>query len=200
MPKRTYLVGMVCALGLLGGCDASLVDADGKGTPAGDASSSPSSSQPPGPGVGPPAGTEPGRLAGVTAAHNGYRQAKGLPPLTWDPQIAAVAQAYAQTMSRDCRFEHSGGAYGENLYASYPQGTATGEKAVHSWMSEEPWYDYATNSCSPPPDESCGHYTQVLWRSTARVGCGLAACANGTWDFVVCNYDPPGNFIGQRPY
>jgi hypothetical protein len=21
-----------------------------------------------------------------------------------------------------------------------------------------------------------------------------------TWDYFVCNYEPPGNFVGQKPY
>jgi len=47
-----------------------------------------------------------------------------------------------------------------------------------------------------------------VWRSTQAVGCGVKACSTGSpfgasfpnWTIVVCNYDPPGNYIGQWPY
>ncbi|CAN0908935.1 Basic form of pathogenesis-related protein 1 [Linum grandiflorum] len=35
--------------------------------------------------------------------------------------------------------------------------------------------------------------------NSVRLGCARAQCSNGWW-FVTCNYDPPGNYIGQRPY
>ncbi|RIA05030.1 hypothetical protein BRARA_K00635 [Brassica rapa] len=48
-------------------------------------------------------------------------------------------------------------------------------------------------------ETSCGHYTQVVWRGSARVGCGKGMCANGA-SIIVCNYDPVGNYIGTKPY
>jgi len=41
--------------------------------------------------------------------------------------------------------------------------------------------------------------TQVVWRNSQQVGCGSANCPGGG-KFVVCSYNPPGNFNGQRPY
>ena len=46
--------------------------------------------------------------------------------------------------------------------------------------------------------QSCGHYTQVVWANTLSVGCGVAVCPTGT--IVVCNYAPPGNYVGEKPY
>ena len=46
--------------------------------------------------------------------------------------------------------------------------------------------------------EWTGHYTQMVWRETTALGCGEAIC-NKTL-IVACNYDPPGNYIGRRPY
>ncbi|CAK9327998.1 unnamed protein product [Citrullus colocynthis] len=45
----------------------------------------------------------------------------------------------------------------------------------------------------------CGHYTQVVWKDSIRIGCAKANCRTGG-AFIVCNYDPHGNIIGQRPY
>lgn len=145
---------------------------------------------------------EPAPLTGITAAHNAARAAvvpaasPPIPPLTWSPTVAATAQAWAD----NCVFKHSGGKYGENIYAT--SGTATGDDVVGSWVSEVADYDYATNSCK----KVCGHYTQVVWRDSKNLGCGATTCTKnspfggGAWQFWVCNYDPPGNYNGQKPY
>jgi uncharacterized protein YkwD len=144
--------------------------------------------------------TEPAALAGITAAHNAARKAVSppavtpIPPLVWSSQVAATAQAWADR----CQFVHSGGQYGENLFAT--TGHSTPEEVVASWVSESAQYDYATNSCSG----TCGHYTQVVWAGSLRLGCGVANNCNfgnqNQWQLWVCNYDPPGNFVGEKPY
>ncbi|KAJ6759314.1 hypothetical protein OIU74_025899 [Salix koriyanagi] len=49
-------------------------------------------------------------------------------------------------------------------------------------------------------DEECGHYTQIVWRETKRIGCARVDCFGGRGVFMTCNYDPPGNYIGEKPY
>ncbi|KAL6347789.1 hypothetical protein AAG906_026318 [Vitis piasezkii] len=39
----------------------------------------------------------------------------------------------------------------------------------------------------------------VIWRNSLRLGCARVQCNSGGW-FVICNYDPPGNYVGQRPF
>ncbi|KAK2987450.1 hypothetical protein RJ640_018587 [Escallonia rubra] len=85
--------------------------------------------------------------------------------------------------------------YGENLAKG--SGDFTGKAAVDLWVGEKQYYDYNSNSCAS--GKVCGHYTQVVWRKSARVGCARVRCNNGWW-FITCNYDPPGNYVGQRPY
>ena len=90
--------------------------------------------------------------------------------------------------------------YGENIFAT--SGTTTPAAVVADWVAEKSKYNYAANSCSSPP---CGHYTQVVWRTSVRLGCGVKNCTtnspfgSGNWQFWVCSYDPPGN-DGSRPY
>jgi uncharacterized protein YkwD len=142
------------------------------------------------------------QLQGITAAHNQARASVApaastpLPALQWSATVAATAQAWADR----CVFEHSGGSYGENLYADTGQGDASA--VVADWVAERASYDFSSNTCSGV----CGHYTQVVWAKSLRLGCGVTRCTahsplgSGTWNLWVCNYDPPGNFIGQRPY
>lgn len=50
--------------------------------------------------------------------------------------------------------------------------------------------------------EKTGHFTQLVWQNTTKVGCGAVECNNDAkngakgW-FVVCEYDPAGNVIGE---
>jgi hypothetical protein len=47
-----------------------------------------------------------------------------------------------------------------------------------------------------------GHYTQMVWRGTYVVGCGIAPPGAGglPYSILVCVYYPPGNYIGRAPY
>ncbi|KAK4848674.1 hypothetical protein QYF36_015941 [Acer negundo] len=127
-------------------------------------------------------------------AHNAFRAAVGVGPITWNNTVAAYAQKYADERKRDCQMDHSMGPYGENLAEGY--GQMDGVDAVKFWASEKPQYDYKSNSCV---GDECLHYTQIVWSTSIHVGCGRVKCMNG-WLFVICNYDPPGNIEGQRPY
>ncbi|KAF4378489.1 hypothetical protein G4B88_027549 [Cannabis sativa] len=60
-------------------------------------------------------------------------------------------------------------------------------------------YDYNSNTCLSENPWACLHYTQVVWRDSTRLGCAKVHC-NVEGIIVICNYDPPGNYIGQRPY
>ncbi|PHT29353.1 Pathogenesis-related protein 1C [Capsicum baccatum] len=87
--------------------------------------------------------------------------------------------------------QHSSGPYGENLAAGYPQLYAAG--AVKMWVNENQWYHYNTNTCAP--GKVCGHYTQVVWQNSVRLGYARERCNNG-WYFIICNYDPPDLLTG----
>ncbi|KAL5560889.1 hypothetical protein UlMin_030639 [Ulmus minor] len=128
-------------------------------------------------------------------AHNTARSQVGVGPMTWDDKVAAYALNYANKHKGDCKLVHSGGPYGENLAAS--SGGLTGTASVKLWVDEKQYYNYNSNSCAS--GRVCGHYTQVVWRKSVRLGCAQVRCNNGG-TFVICNYDPPGNVVGQRPY
>ncbi|KAL5560886.1 hypothetical protein UlMin_030633 [Ulmus minor] len=128
------------------------------------------------------------------AAHNVARKAVGVGLINWNDTVAAYAQNYAERRMNDCDMEHSEGPYGENLMEGWDE--VSGGDATRFWVSEKPHNDYASNQCV---GDECGHYTQVVWRKSIHLGCARAKCRNG-WMFVICNYDPPGNYEGERPY
>lgn len=128
--------------------------------------------------------------------HNIVRATVNLRPLTWSMALVDYAQKYANQRAGDCNLQHSGGPYGENLAeASWDM---TAGEAVKMWTDEKNFYNYESNSCDE--GQMCGHYTQIVWRHTTAVGCARAQCRNNHWTFVICSYNPPGNFVGERPY
>jgi uncharacterized protein YkwD len=130
----------------------------------------------------------------MLTAHNGYRTRLNLRPLKWSDKLAAVAQSWADSLLKRRQFQHQGlTGYGENLF-EMRGGTATPDDVVHDWASESLDYDYRSNRCL----SVCGHYTQMVWRNTTEVGCAVAH--GGGREVWVCEYSPPGNVIGQRPY
>lgn len=153
----------------------------------------------------PGAPSEPPGLEGITAAHNQIRAAHGVPPLVWDPALAATAQAWADSCTDndapiglvDHNPNRSDGHpwyVGENIYGS--GGPALGTDAVALWASEEASYDYASNTCNG----ICGHYTQIVWAASTNLGCGISSCPGLAYgNTVVCDYGPGGN-DGGRPY
>jgi pathogenesis-related protein 1 len=148
----------------------------------------------------------------MLAQHNRYRAEVGTPALRWDDTVAASAQAYANRLLPKVQANPGTGLvhdpntpYGENLYYAWVSGQgATAPDplgALSSWYKEKTQYDANPQPVSNPV-QSWGHYSQMVWRTTQRLGCGAASgFQNGKWTtVVVCRYDPRGNIRGQKPY
>lgn len=70
--------------------------------------------------------------------------------------------------------------------------TTTG---LEAWYNEVYEYDYYENfSLTSGPPSGSGHFTQVVWKDTERLGCGTKG------NYVVCRYAPPGNYRTSRTY
>jgi uncharacterized protein YkwD len=139
----------------------------------------------------------------ILSMHNSERAAVGVPALVWNDKLAAGAKAWAEHLATTGEFAHSTccGAfrdYGENL-AGYIVGVGQG---VQLWIDEKNHY----NGGPLPPDtpasgpQAIGHYTQMVWRTTTSVGCGTASGSGHPFSILVCQYSPPGNIFGQKPY
>ncbi|XP_008286291.1 peptidase inhibitor 16 [Stegastes partitus] len=137
--------------------------------------------------------------------HNHYRgqvspSASAMLPLKWDSSLKLLAEGYAAK----CIWNHNPELEdtGENLFAG--TGPLDLREALEKWFLEHLDYDFQNNSCDE--DKMCGHYTQMVWADTHRVGCAFHICNSMEgldWErvsFLVCNYYPPGNYEDERPY
>jgi pathogenesis-related protein 1 len=136
-------------------------------------------------------------------SHNEVRAEKGINPLVWSLKLEEVARAWGSYLVYEnlCKMKHSKNPYGENLAQFWGRTEKEGPDAVESWASEEQHYNYKFNTCRA--GEVCGHYTQIVWADTKEVGCATVKCGGSQYKHVsimVCNYNPPGNYRGKRPY
>ena len=129
----------------------------------------------------------------LVARHNVYRSEVGVDNISWSDELAKSAQQWANKLARNCDFKHSSSGYGENLWMG-TSGAFTPNDVVDDWGAEKENYTYSNNSCS----DVCGHYTQIVWSTTKFVGCAKVTCDGA--DIWVCQYDPPGNYVGEKPY
>ncbi|XP_023572082.1 GLIPR1-like protein 1 [Octodon degus] len=155
--------------------------------------------------------TDPCFIQQCVDSHNGFRRqvnpsAADMKYMTWDDSLAQVAKAW----SKHCKPEHNSCLriphkchnnfeyIGENIwYGGLPYFTP--KYAVADWYNESQYFDFNDLTCSGV----CGHYTQVVWANTHKVGCAVATCPNlggPTYALFVCNYGPAGNIKNELPY
>ena len=138
--------------------------------------------------------------ARILALHNSARAAVRLPPLVWDNGLAVGALAWAQRMAATRLFEHSDRharrGIGENIWTG-PRGLYNVDSAVRLWIADKHTFVPGIfPNVSTAGWYAVSHYTQIVWPTTRRVGCGFAS--NGATDYLVCRYSPAGNIDGVR--
>jgi pathogenesis-related protein 1 len=131
--------------------------------------------------------------------HNKVRKDVGAPPLQWSPELAAAAQKWAQHLASDnnCGLSHTpNDPHGENLFGG-SGAPYTALDASKDWYGEIKQYKYGPVTYQN--FSATGHYTQMVWNTTTKVGIGQATCSGGGI-VIAAEYDPHGNVIGQKPY
>jgi pathogenesis-related protein 1 len=158
------------------------------------------------------------QIDAFVSAHNQARSgplnptpSPALPPVSWDYVLADSAYNYtskcmagtgglvAHNANRTADYQALGGQdsyVGENIYASTGNSVQPSD-AVNSWMSEASAYDYARNNIT-----DAGHYTQVVWRNSVRIGCAIYDCPSTLkyHNTILCDYAPGGNITTEKPY
>ncbi|KAK7409662.1 hypothetical protein QQX98_008177 [Neonectria punicea] len=122
-------------------------------------------------------------------AHNVARAQVGVTALTWDTKLAANAQEWATHLTTLGTLKHADvNDQGENLYMQ--SGTKTPyANATTMWIAEKSSY---SGQVIDDNFGAYGHYTQIVWSSTKKVGMAIATGSNG-YTYVVARYSPPGN-------
>ena len=127
----------------------------------------------------------------MVAAHNRIRAAESVQPAVWDKQLAATADAYAVELARTERFAHSPrdsrSGLGENLWMG-TKGAFSFDRMVSDWGSERSMFRAGRfpDVSSTGRWEDVGHYTQIIWPASTRVGCAVRSSAR--YDYLVCHY------------
>jgi pathogenesis-related protein 1 len=137
--------------------------------------------------------------------HNTLRAKYGSGALTWDATLASCAQDWAEERARtnDAVVHRPSNAFGENTFNNEgccdpDEFRSSPADAMGFWGGEERFYDRTTETCQAGAD--CGHFTQAVWSTTTKIGCGKAFhnTPDGTTTaYWVCNYDPKGNSGGS---
>jgi len=143
----------------------------------------------------------------ASGSANGLPAAGNMRKLTWNNDLATVAQKWAN----QCIFDHDKNrlipgykSVGQNVYLQKISRKVPGihiGKTVKKWFDEID--DFNQNQIEPFDfTMSTGHFTQLAWADTHEIGCGWANWMEGSrWKrIVVCNYAPGGNWIGSSMY
>jgi len=129
---------------------------------------------------------------------NAWRAEVGAPALEWDDTVAKVAQAWADHLKgQGCEMTHSSGEWQKEAYkaAGGPDEvlgeniawaccdeppSQDGKQVVDMWASEKKSYAYGAlgDECTSHDGGATGHYTQLVWADSQKMGCGMATCGD----------------------
>jgi hypothetical protein len=72
------------------------------------------------------------------------------------------------------------------------------EEMIGSWAAERSLFvpGAVPNVSRSGHFSDVGHYTQMIWPATTRVGCALHRARAS--DYLICRYAPAGNVVGAR--
>jgi uncharacterized protein YkwD len=145
-------------------------------------------------------------MASILAKHNNARDEVKVGHLSWDDGLATDAQRWADALAaQGGPLSHDDPANadhheGENLGKDSPS-TASPANSTDRWYAEKAKYDTEPNKTTyngNPNFASWGHYSQMVWAGTTKIGCGTATSASGR--YTSCRYSVAGNTEGQLAY
>lgn len=165
----------------------------------------------------------PGQATSLTEAeideilriHTAARAEVNLSPLIWNCKMADFSQKWVDQGKSAKALKHSstkerrkvilGSDLGENLASAAPKTSPIATSGTTGWRDEKKHWDNAKKICKA--GKVCGHYTQMVWRNTTEIGCGVnreASVLGAKWQgnsaYLACTYNPGGNYPGEAPY
>lgn len=110
--------------------------------------------------------------------------------LEWSDDLKNLAQKYADNYDCSGNMAHHNEFYeiGENLAVGYDD-----VDAVDAWYNEIKYYDYN----NPVYQSKAGHFTQMVWKNTKKMGCAYKTCGGDLYNYIVCEYAEAGNWDGE---
>ncbi len=148
------------------------------------------------------------QIRNIVYTHNIYRSQVWVDELEWSDTVAKSAEKWWKVLKeRWCWFTHSSrefrNKYWENLYTYWSSDKNfswdNSESAIKALWDEKFDYDYDSNTCKSW--KVCGHYTQIVWKNTTQVWCARIECRDDWYqEVLICQYNPAGNYIWQKPY
>lgn len=149
----------------------------------------------------------------ASGGQDGLPSAANMKQLTWNDELANIAQCYANKClfkHMRCQLSDDRGTFGQNIYEGFEYGKPDENSMsedyttfVQKWYDEEPRFD-PNNIDEYQFDYNSGHFSQVIWANTESVGCGSAVWRNDSINFwqvtYYCNYSPAGNVQGGSVY
>ena len=133
--------------------------------------------------------------------------------MVWDNELAAVAQKHAI----QCVFEHDCSNcrrvqnYGVGQNLALEQVSIGRSIPDPDWPAAiKMWYDEINFMprtaidpfIAPPPEPTYGHFSQLAWATSWRIGCGYVLFVEGNTHrkLYTCNYGPAGNIVSKSMY
>src|SRR5687767_10869403 len=107
--------------------------------------------------------------------HNKVRKEVGVGPVTWSKELAAYAQKWADRLAEKGDLEHRPAdgewaqKYGENIAVNL-----SALKGAEAWYAEIKDYEKGTAIPEDFSQFKSGHYTQMVWKQTTKIGAGTA--------------------------
>ena len=140
----------------------------------------------------------------ILVEHNAHRANHSAPNIAWDTALTNTAQKIASS----CVYAHDtstdGGGYGQNIGAGYYPFQVPAMITNGMYNGEVNFYPGYVGEPSMANFTKWGHFSQIVWKNTLRVGCYTQYCPNGLQNanypgiqpyFTVCNYGPPGKHL-----
>ncbi|XP_064414317.1 C-type lectin domain family 18 member A-like [Latimeria chalumnae] len=143
----------------------------------------------------------------ILSHHNKLRSkvhppAANMQKMDWSEKLALLAHERASWYCEDLTpsshhphpyTEEQTDSFGWNIHV-FPRGSLSITDIIDLWFKEGRDYNYHTGQCLE--NSTCSHYTQLVWATSSKLGCGKHTCErNGdSKEVLLCAYSPGGNW------